>query len=309
MSVTDVSLLHAVVTNADTTPTRYTQLEQADVEFNDQLISHIAAGDTHPRFVAKNGSEPAIPISTQQVAAALTQCGNMGAAVSPVDVYYRKVSNLTGRVAHGTAEHIRFRATLARMYLDSVSAGNKQEAVASGRIVPVSDGTNAPLIRYGNATITSILPSTGEGFVLGPISYGTSSAVKLQGCDGLEIALNPTQMEFGDESEETITFAAGDTIAPTVSFSTTDVSVDALRGQPVVNFRAHLLRKKDQEDTYLDNESQHIRCAIGRGTWLVQRISGRPAARQVTVVASGLDANGFSDSPMTWSVNSAVALE
>jgi len=309
MSVSDVSLLHAVVTLADTSPVKDTQLESADLEFNDQLISHIAAGDTHPRFVAKNGSEPGIPIGTQQVAAFLSQCGNMGANVSPADIYYRKVSNLTGRVAHGTTEHIRFRATLARMYLDSISAGNRQEAVASGRIVPVADGTNAVLIRSGSVAITTITPTTAEGFVLGPISYGTSSAAKLQGCDGLDVSLNASQMEFGDESEEAITFAAGDTIAPTVSFTTTDVSVDALRGTPVENFRVHLLRKKDENDTYGDGESQHIRCTITKGVWLVQRIAGRPAARQVTVVASGDDANGFSDAPIAWAVNAAVALE
>ena len=309
MSVSDVSLLHAVVTKATGTPVKYTQLESADLEFNDQLISHIAAGDTHPRFVAKNGSEPGLPIATAQVAAMLAQCGNMGADVSPADIYYRKVSNLTGRVAHDTAEHIRFRATLARMYVESVSAGNRQEAVCSGRIVPVADGTNAVLIRSGSVAITTITPTTAEGFVLGSISYGTSSATKLQGCDGLDVSLNPSQMEIGDESEEAITFAAGDTIAPTVSFTTTDVSVDALRGTPVENFRVHLLRKKDENDTYADNESQHIRCTIDKGVWLVQRIAGRPAARQVTVVASGDDANGFSDSPLTWAVNAAVALE
>lgn len=287
--------------------TFYSQLGSADPSINTELMSTIAAGDTHPRFLAANGSREEIPFETGQLATLIGQAGLLGCDAGPVDLLYRKVNNLSGRVAAATEEHSRLRATEALMYLMSISAGNRGEASARGRIVPVYDGTNATLIRTGSLAITDT-PTTAEAFVLGPISVNTT---KLQGCDGLEVNLNPKPWEFSDESDSSTTFAAINTIAPVISFTTTDVTALSYNKTAISSsnkFRAHLIRRKKNEERYLDNESQHIRFEAVSGIILVQAISGlSPKQFRVEIHCSGTDGS-FSDVPLTISVNSAIAL-
>lgn len=286
----------------------YSQLGNADPSINTDLISTIAAGDTHPRFLAANGSREEIPFETAQLATLLTEVGLFGADAGPVDLFYRKVSSLSGRVAAATTEHTRLRATEALMYLMSISAGHRGEASARGRVVPVYDGTNATLLRTGSLAITDT-PTTAEAYVLGPISV---QATKLQGCDSLEVNLNPSPWELSDESDESTTFAAINTIAPVISFTTTDVTALSYHKTaltPSNIFRAHLIRKKRGEARYLDNETQHIRFESQQGMILVQALSGMsPRSFRVEVHCSGVDSGNFSDVPLTVSTAVAIAL-
>lgn len=307
MAVSDIFLLHALVLDADGSPVHLTQLESAGAEFQQETISHVSAGDTHPRFVACNGAEETIPFTCKQIADVIAVLGNMGADVSPADLYYRKVSNLTGRVDAGTAEHLRFRATLARAYWETLTIGHRQEAMISGRVIPVWDGANDPLIRSVTA-LTAVPPSTRQGFVLGPVSYGDVSQVKIADVDQVQVNLNPEQFRRSDESDEATTFAAGDTIRPVLNISTTDAAVDLLHRQPVRNLRVHMLRKKDEGCAWLNNELQHVRCTVNRGMYVVNEVAQQPSRRTLTVVAVGDDANGFADNPITWEINVAVAL-
>ncbi len=304
MTVSTVEVLRGVKTGNSNF---YSQLDSADPAMNTDVMSIIAAGDTHPRFVASNGSREEIPLGTQQIATLLAECGLFGVDASVVDLFYQVVTSLDSRIAPAELQHTRFRAALARMYIQSISAGNRQIAVGRARIVPVSDGTNAPLIRTGSLAITD-LPTTAEAFVLGPISL---NATKIKSCDGFELNLNPTQIELSDESDEYNTFAAGNTIAPVMSWTTTDPTAPSLNKVAVTGsnkLRVHLLRKKKSEGRYLNADTQHIRFEVGSGILLVQQISGSPTTFRVELHVAGTDAGGFSDVPVTISVNVAVAL-
>jgi len=304
MTVSAVEVLRGFNANS----IAYRQVGSADPENATELLSIIAAGDSFPRFVAVNGSKEGVPFETNQLAALLTQCGLFGCNASQVNLYYQKVSSLSGRVAHATAEHSIVNAALARMYISNITAGNRAIASARGRIVPVSDGTNAPLVRTGSQAVTAAAPSTAEAFVLGPISV---NATKLKACNNLDVNLNPAEWDLSDESFEHTTFAANNTITPVISFTTTDPSAPTYHKVAISGsnrFRAHLIRKKRNDNRFADNETQHIRFEAVDGIILVQSVSGSPREYRVEVHATGADADSFTGVPLTVSVNVAIAL-
>lgn len=305
MTVSAIEILRGF--DANSVP--YRQVGSADPEQTTEVMSIIAAGDTFPRFVAANGSKEGIPFETNQLAALLAQSGLLGCNASVVNLYYQKVSSLSGRVAAATAEHSIVSAALARMYISNVTAGNRALASAKGRIVPVSDGTNAPLIRTGTTAIAAATPSTAEEFVLGPISFHQTY---FRGCNNLDVNLNPTEWDLHDESFEHTTFAAGNTIAPVISFNTSDPTALTYHKMEISAtnkiFRAHLIRKKRNATRYIDAETQHIRFEALNGIILVQSVSGSPREYRVEVHATGADADLFTGVPLVAAVNVAIAL-
>ena len=304
MTVSTVEVLRGF----DADGNAYRQLGSADVEYNTEVMSIIASGDAFPRWVGANGEQQGIPFETPQLATLLAQCGLQGCDASPVTLYYQKVSNLSGRVAHDTAEHTLIDAASARMYISSISAGNRAMAMARGRIVPVSDGTNSPLIRTGSSAITDAAPTTAEAFVLGPISVHTT---KLKACNNFELNFNAQEWDLSDESFAHRTFAASNTISPVISFMTTDPTAPTYHKAAITSsnkLRVHLIRKKRHEERYLDNETQHIRIEAVDGMVLVQQVSNSPREYRVEIYATGDDADGWTSVPLTITVNSAIAL-
>jgi hypothetical protein len=303
MTVSTVEVLRGF----DADSVAYRQVPTADHENATEVLSIIAAGDAFPRFVAANGSKEGIPFETNQLAALLAQCGLQGCDASPVTLFYQLVDNLSGRVDADDEDHSIVEAASARMYISNITATNRGLAAARGRIVPVSDGTNAPLIRTGSEALTAA-PSTAEAFVLGPISMHST---KVKACNNLDVNLNPVEWDLHDESFEHTTFAAGNTIAPVISFTTTDPTALSYHKTALTNsnkFRAHLIRKKRNETRYADNESQHIRFEVVNGIVLVQSVSNSPREYRVEVHATGADADSFTGVPLVVSVNTAIAL-
>lgn len=304
MTVSAVEVLRGF----DADSVAYRQVKSADPEQGTEMMSIIAAGDSIPRFLAVNGSKVGIPFETEQLATVIAQCGVFGCDASEVDLYYQKVSSLSGRVADDTAEHAIVNAALARMYITNITAGHRQLASAKGKIVPVSDGTNAPLIRTGSSAISDATPSTDEAFVLGPISLHTT---KIKACNGLDVNLNPQDWDLSDESFDFTTFSANQDVKPVISFTTTDPAAAALHKTAVTGsnkFRVHLIRKKANGDQYAANETQHIRFEVVNGIVLVQTVSGSPREYRVEVHAAGLDSDGFDANIITMEVNVAIAL-
>lgn len=279
-------------------------LEGADPEFNQELISKIPAGHTHPTYVQVNGKKIAIPTRCGQLAGLIAQLGNFGANTSISTLYYRKIENMDGPVPAATAEHTAFTANQMLSYIDSVTAGDRKEAMVSGRNIPVYDGTNETLIRVGNSAITPT-PSIDQCYQLSSVVH--PGGIVLENCDDWELNLNPEVIEESDESQKNTTYAAVHEIRPVMSFTTTDRSVFAYDGTQVLGFKAHLVRGKNLAECYLPNESQHIRCTIPRGVFVVQgKTSDSPSVYRCEVHAAGDESNGWIDNPVTWEINVTI---
>lgn len=299
MTVSNVELLHGLKLGSNF----FSQLENADPTFGDEQFPVIASGDTHPRFISLNGSREEVPFATHQVGTLVTQCGLFGAGSTNGYVLFRKVVNKGTRTAAATTEHTKFSMASWYAYLQSISAGNRQQAVARARCVALYDGTNSPFVR-SSVAISSDTPSTAESFVLGPIAH---NGTKIAGCDNFSLDFAPKMIELSDESDQGITFCAIDSISPVISFTTTALAAETLRGSGVTNsFKVNLLRRKPDDRLYGPAETQHIVIEVAAGMFFINGLSGNPTQKQVSLLCRGTDAGGYTDVPLTFTVNSAV---
>jgi hypothetical protein len=299
MTVSNVELLHGLKLGSNF----YSQLESADPTFNDEQYPIIASGDTHPRFVGLNGSREEVPFATHQVATLLAQVGLFGAGSTNGYVLFRKVTNKGTRVAAATTEHTKFNIASWFSYLMNLSAGHRQQAVARGRVVALYDGTNSPFVR-SSVAISSDTPSTAESFVLGPIAH---NGTKIAGCDNFSLEMSPNMIELADESDQGTTFCAINSISPVITFTTSALAAETLRGSGVTNsFKVNLLRRVADGRLYGPAETQHIVIEVAAGQFFINGLSGSPTQKQVSLVCRGTDAGGYTDVPFTITANSAV---
>jgi hypothetical protein len=298
MTVANVELLHGLKLGSNF----FSQLESGDPMFNDEQFPVIASGDTHPRFVSLNGSKEDINFATHQVGTLVSQLGLFGTGSTNADIFFRKVASKGTRTAAATTEHTKFRMASWFAYLMSISAGHRQQAVARSRVIALYDGTNSPFVR-SSVAITDT-PATAESFVLGPIAH---NGTKITGCDNFSLDLQPNMLELADDSDQGTTFVAVNTISPTITFTTTALAAETLRGSAVTNsLKVNLLRREPDARRYADASLQHIVIEVAAGMFFVNGISGSPSQKQVTLVCRGTDAGGFTDVPLTFTINSAV---
>lgn len=309
MSITAVHVLHALKTPSSV----YTQLPDAQPRSNVDDLVVIPEGHFEPLFVAGQEDKPEIRMQTHQVSTLLAEVGLLGADLSGgnAELYYRKVDDKGSRVADGTAEHYRFQAANAFMYLESLSAGHHRMATGTARLLLLHDGgVNPPLVPAGTATITD--PSTGsENFVLGKCSITDDEAVPntivLDAADEFQLQLSPEVIELGDASATYQQFGAIGLIRPVITLSSTKMGIwESLHKKRISDITVNLIRKDPDGDNYGDLELQHTVITGTKGRCLVQDTAAQgstPARTNLRVVLRAPDAATRS---LAFALNSAV---
>jgi len=280
------------------------QLENADPAWNPEILSVIPAGHTHPLFVGIQSRKEEIPFTTGQVAGVIARLGNYGVNVSPSKLYYRTMQNLSGLAAVDGEVHSIFTATKAMAYPVSLTAGHRKQAQIRGQLLPVFDGTNEPLVRVGDGDIVDD-PTAAEVFELGPIVVPTATI--LEGCDNLDIQWNPQVTELADGSVKKTTFAGLMSIAPVITFTSTDRYVGDLEG-PIEGVKIHLVRMKHMDESYASNLAQHILITVPKGVLVKSGKQDAPSAYRMELHCSGDATDGWGGNPITWTVNTAFSL-
>lgn len=297
--LTKIFVGHVVATGSND----YTQIANASLQKNLDKMIITPWGHTLPMFVAENGRRPELPFDTHQVATALGEFGLLGADPGVCSLGFKKVANQTGRVADATAEHVRYTANNALGYINSITAGNKTQAVCSNRLALLADASNPAYVYSGTDTVSET-PAAGEHFILGPIGHNASA---IEGCNDLQINFNPRLFETAaDEYTNEPYFAAIDGITPDVSFTTTDPAVWALDGVAITgSVRINLIRKSNKTDRYADAATQHIVFTMTDGMFSCEEISGPKAATRLMITPISPDG---STSPITFATGSAVTI-
>lgn len=278
MAITKMFKLVAI----KTATTNYSQLADATLNTNAEQLTVHPTGGTIPVFTAANRERPEVTFGTHQVSSALSQFGLLGADPGVTKLICHKMSNKGSRVAVGTGEHVTFTVNSALSYLMSITAGNNQQAVAQGRMVLLYDGSNAPYIYSGSATIGETMTG-GENYVLGPISIAGTIR---EGTNDFSLQINPVVEEPDDDYLITPVYAAMDRIAPIVSFTTTDPGIWSLNNTAISGngVRVNLVKKKANGDRELDAASEHILMTMTTGLITCEAIAGATSRTRVRVV-------------------------
>lgn len=125
--------------------TRVNGIESIDIDFGRTLIEVGSDGELYVTFVAEEGIAPVITIRTMDLPWATY--GLNGTALTSLSVYLRKQST-TGKVADGTASHIKFAATSGLIVLEESEAGDNNPQMATVKFIlkaPNASGSSLTL--------------------------------------------------------------------------------------------------------------------------------------------------------------------
>lgn len=131
-------------------------IQDISIEFNRQLLILSGDGELYPTFCACQFYSPVLTFRT--LTHVWQTYGITGTALSgsagAVTAYLRKVSS-TGRVADGTAQHIKFTGTTGTIQVDEATGGNNEPSMVTVRVTLVgSDSTTEPIAVDTASTIS-----------------------------------------------------------------------------------------------------------------------------------------------------------
>ena len=241
----------------------------------DDLMGY-ASGHPDPLFVANKRAKPDVSFSTPQVKTMLTLCGAGGMAdlsAGNTDLYYKQATNLGERQSAASTVHKRFRMASGAVYWTEVSAGQDEDATLSGRICPIYNGTNAPLVPAGSIALAGT-PSGSEFFTLGPVKV---NGTELPGIKRVTISLGLTATEEAASGELYTSFCGVQQRAPVVTIET--LQVDAwdgygLLGTAISSLVVYLRRRDPDGSLYANGSSQHISFTASAGKIVPNNVSG-----------------------------------
>ncbi len=130
-----------------------TGLQSTEIDFGLSEILIGGDGEVYPTFYALDEASPRIGFGSLNLSY-LATLGVGGVAVDASDViaYFRKDDEGAGRVADGTAEHIKFTVDEGRVQPGDVTYAG--QIVQGYEIIPIYDGTNATLVLSTASAIT-----------------------------------------------------------------------------------------------------------------------------------------------------------
>jgi hypothetical protein len=124
-------------------------VQEMTIDFGNNLLQAGGDGELYDTFVFIETHQPKITIRGYNVPWATY--GLNGTALTAGSFYLRKVSP-TGRVANGTASHIKLAATAGIINVQETAAGGNQAAMTTIEITPVgADAATYPLTITGTA--------------------------------------------------------------------------------------------------------------------------------------------------------------
>lgn len=281
MSLTKIYQLYAVKCGS----TLFQQLSDGSINTNVQDMIETPVGFTMPLFNAANGEKQDIPFTTGQIETALGLFGVAGGSAGISIFYGRKILNLTGPVAVGTAGHATWTAAAAHGVINAISAGNRKEATAQVKLSPTKSGSTANLIYSGTAACQSYTTAA-EHFVLGPIAIGGTI---IEGTNDFSLSFNPAVEDPDDDYSDERIFCATRATQPVISFTSTDSSVWSLHNTAYTNAKANLIKMESNLRQTAAASLVHILFGSTSGRIKVEGVSGTKHMHKVSLIANSPD--------------------
>lgn len=259
---------------------------QASPKIN-ELVAY-AAGYPDPLFLAEEGSVVEQTFTTTQIKTILDLCGAGGIAdlsAGNTDLFYKLGTNLGVRAADASTVHQRMRMTTGAMYWNDISVEHQKTARLGGRIVPIFNGTNSPLIPAGGLALSGT-PTSAELYTLGPLEINGS---ELPGVGRMRIGLELKLMELGAGGDLYTTFCAVELRAQYIEAESLEVgawNTFGLDGLAVSSVVGYLRRKTADGGNVANGTASHISVTGSAGRCAIQNTRGggnKPASTTLRI--------------------------
>jgi len=276
MAAPSVYYPHAIIFPDATTITQFDKLEP---ENNYADLTEYSASDVMPLYTGSHSAAPQLRFKTPQIKKFLDHidvdsvCGDESSG--NLDIMYRAGTNKGTRVATITTSHLRARMTSnAWIALESISAKDGELAELDGRIQPVWDESNNPII-WTAGVANAGTAAAGDLFGLGPIKLQGSF---IEGVMGWDLNLNLEYEEIRGDGKGFPVYLAVKRARPVLSFDTTDRAVMATYGAAgtALSGLSFFLRKKAISGINVANATEeHIEFTAQSGTIKADSAAGR----------------------------------
>lgn len=281
MPVANVDLLHGIVNDS----TFISQFTSSEVSPGIEAMVANAAGQIYPQFAANMGQKPEIRFTTPQVKSILDLVGSDGIhdlSAANTDLYFKAASDQGNRIASANSSHNRYRVAQGFLVLESISAGHRNEAQATCRIICAYDGTNSPLVYAGSQALSGT-PTSGEHFLVGECHLNGSEIDAIQ---DLNLDWGHNILQAGGSGELYDTFNAQMQSQPTVSlttFSTGFWGTATLNGLDLSS-ASFYLRKLSRTGRVADATAEHIKFTLEDGLIYIDRTNGDGMSPNITSI-------------------------
>jgi hypothetical protein len=222
------------------------------------------------------------------------------------DLFYKQVTNLGVRLAAATTSHLRFRMASSVLYWTSIGAQHQQIASLAGRIVPIYNGTNAPIVPAGSLALSGT-PAAAEYYTLGPVVINT---VTLPGVQSWTLDLGIRVMEVSSDGDVYTTFCAIQEREPVLEVTSLETGAWATYGLDgtAVSALVFYLRKKAADGGNVANGTTgHMSFTAGGGKIMLGSTSAggnEPAGTTLRIPLRAADSSGAT---VTINTNTTIA--
>ncbi len=281
------------------------QMENAQASGGIEEFVSYSAGHPTPLFATIMGIKPSITFTTSQIATLLGQIGQYGAdfSASTVDLLFRKATQLGTRSALAATDARRFRCNEAMAFWSRISAQQGQIATVDVEVVPIYDGSNAPMIPAGSLAVTGT-PAASELFTLGPV---TINGTAFDGLQGWSLESGLSLYRAGNDGNIYETHAHIEQSAPVLNIDGLSLAAvwDTFGTAGTTTFSAYL-RKKAATGNVADGTAVHIKISGTLGLSTAVQTQGGGNGTATSGVKLTILAADASTDPMTISAASAI---
>jgi hypothetical protein len=301
MSLTRINQLYAVKLGS----TLFHMLQDGTLSSNVQDLIETPVGSIMPLFNSALQVRPDIAFSTHQIKSAITLLGVAGGDAGIAKLLSRKIVNKTGPAAVASTVHDTWTASASMGVINTITASNRQRAVAQMRVVMLKSGATAALVYAGTVAIDAYTAAV-ENFVLGPILV---NGTIIEGTNDFSLAFNPRIAEPDDDYETEPVFSAVEATQPIVSFSTTDPGIWALNNTAFTTaggaLKINLICQKLNAIREADAALKHVLFTGGSGRIVCESVAG---TKQLTRVRCILNSPDGTTAPITATLDGALVV-
>jgi len=264
--------LHKMVNNPKTTANAVTidQITTFSPSPGLTRLLRSAGGELDGTFAAVRQVDPRWAFSTTDVATFLAENSSKslynGLKIDS-DVTYEGLrayfkQRAAGGAFTGAGANIMMTVGDGLILVDDISVNGKEDAVLSGRVIPVSpDGSDAPIAIAADEDLPAGDPVVSNVYGMGPVVVNNSEVGYVQ---SVRLAMNIQEIVRGNGASIYNTFAAVGPRTPVILVDTLDadwlVTLDVLGSLQATSLTYFYLRKREAGGAfYADNTSNHIK--------------------------------------------------
>jgi hypothetical protein len=308
MTISAKYVLHGIVNGANFV----SLIENSRVSPECEVLLSTPAGLPYPMNATIPSVKPLVTFETEQLATLLGLGGTNGVhlidlSAGNTDIYFKKTKNLSTREPDASPVHQRYRAAMACLSVDRITAGDKRPARAFCTLYAIYNGAAVPLVYTGSVALAGT-PASADRWFQGPVKITDTipTTVTIAGVQESTIDFQRRVVIGTGDGEQYATHAYEQETSPILSAAGFDMILPTIGSGVELTDGKWYLRRYKKTGPYADGDAQHILIDLGSALATVEEATGggnQDAMTRLRVTA--LTSNPAAD-PLTITTGSMI---